>query len=202
MISTFTVFVDANVFYGARLRSLILYLAKTKLFRARWSEDIHREWMASCAANIPDLTLDKLERTRRLMDYAISDCLVRGYEPLIEKMDLPDRDDRHVLAAAITAHAEFIVTFNVRDFPEDKLAPFGIQTITPDDLVLDLLDIDECACLRAIQGDVDHYKAPPLKMESYLADLNSAGLSRTADYLRKCKFYTDQISMIGEGKTI
>ena len=35
MISTFTAFFDANVFYGARLRSLVLYAAQTKLFRAR-----------------------------------------------------------------------------------------------------------------------------------------------------------------------
>jgi hypothetical protein len=50
MISNLTAFIDANVFFGARLRSLLLELAMTGLFRVRWSEDVHREWMNAVAA--------------------------------------------------------------------------------------------------------------------------------------------------------
>jgi hypothetical protein len=53
MISTFTALFDANVFFGSRLRSLILELATTGLFRARWSEDIHTEWMAAVVKEAP-----------------------------------------------------------------------------------------------------------------------------------------------------
>jgi predicted nucleic acid-binding protein len=116
VISTFTVFFDANVFFGARLRSVIVTLAQTGLFRARWSDDVHREWMRAVVEKRPDLTLEKLEPTRRAMDRAVPDCLVAGYEPLIPSLTLPDPDDRHVLAAAIAARASVIVTFNVTDF--------------------------------------------------------------------------------------
>jgi len=39
------------------------------------------------------------------MNSAVRDCLVEGYEPLIEGLKLPDADDRHVLAAAIKVGA-------------------------------------------------------------------------------------------------
>lgn len=71
----------------------------------------------SLARNRPDLDPAKLTRTRELMGAAICDVLVVGHEPLIDVVDLPDPDDRHVLAAAIKARAQVIVTQNLRDFP-------------------------------------------------------------------------------------
>lgn len=56
------------------------------------------------------------------MNAAVRDCLALGYEPLIEVLDLPDPDDRHVLAAAIKVNAQLVVTWNQRHFPQDKLA--------------------------------------------------------------------------------
>src|SRR5277367_2343591 len=93
-----------------------MHLALTGLFRARWSADVHEEWISSLLRKRPDLTRDKLERTRRLMDQHARDALVTGYEDLIPGLRLPDPDDRHVLAAAIRSHADVIVTMNLRDF--------------------------------------------------------------------------------------
>jgi hypothetical protein len=44
-MANFTVIYDANVLYPAPLRSLLVYLATTGLFRARWTEEIHHEWI-------------------------------------------------------------------------------------------------------------------------------------------------------------
>ena len=82
MVSNLTAFFDANVFFGARLRSLILWLAMTGLFRARWSEDVHREWMTGVATR-RGIAVSELERTRRAMDRAVPDCLVTNYEALV-----------------------------------------------------------------------------------------------------------------------
>ena len=104
-------------------------------------DQIHEEWIRNVLKDRPDLTEQQLTRTRQLMDEAVPDSLVTGYEPLIDNLKLPDVDDRHVLAAAIRAKAEVIVTFNRKDFPADTLAEFDIFTQHPDDFVDSLYDI-------------------------------------------------------------
>lgn len=185
MISTFTAFFDANVFYGARLRSLILYLAQTKLFRARWSEEIHQEWISSLLANRPDLTVDDLAETRALMDLAVPDCLVENYKPLEAGLVLPDMNDVHVLAAAIMTRASVIVTFNLDDFPTDYLANFRMHPKHPDEFILDVASIDAELFIDAVLDDIEHYKRPPLSLSYYVASLRKAGIPRSADLIER-----------------
>lgn len=68
---------------------------------------------------------EALTRTRQLMNDAVPDCLVDGYEAIAQGITLPDPDDVHVLAAAIRCGASAIVTFNLKDFPAKVLAPHG-----------------------------------------------------------------------------
>jgi hypothetical protein len=100
-----------------------MHLALTGVFRAKWSSDVHEEWIRNLLKNRPDLTREKLERTRQLMDKAAPDALVTGYQHLIPGLLLPDKDDRHVLAAAIRCGASLIVTCNLEDFPAEALSP-------------------------------------------------------------------------------
>jgi hypothetical protein len=87
MRADLTAFFDANVFFGARLRSLVMELAMTGLFRARWSEDVHREWMEAVSSR-RGLHISELDRTRKAMDRAVPDCLVTGYEDRIDLYSL------------------------------------------------------------------------------------------------------------------
>lgn len=185
MISTFTAFFDANVFYGARLRSLILYLAQTKVFRARWSDAVHEEWVRNLPKNRPNLTAGDLAKTRRDMDEAVLDALVTGYQPLVTAMDLPDPDDRHVLAAAVACKASCIVTFNLADFPPDRLVPHGLHAVHPDDFLLDVESIDPAAFADAVREDLDHYRAPPLDLPEYVVTLRRAGVPRVVEQIGK-----------------
>ena len=140
----FVVVFDACVLYPAPMRDFLIRLATAGLFAAKWTDRIHDEWTRSLLATRPDLA-NALKRTRSLMDQAVPDCLVEGYEPLIEGLSLPDPDDRHVLAAAIRAGAQTIVTINLRDFPAPSLAPFGIEAVHPDTFVEQQLDLHEGA---------------------------------------------------------
>jgi predicted nucleic acid-binding protein len=130
-MATLTALFDACVLYPAPLRDLLMRLATTELFRAQWSGAIHDEWIRSVLEQRPELRA-QLARTRQLMDAHVMDSLVTGYERLIETLDLPDPDDRHVLAAAIAGGADVLVTKNLKDFPADRLAPFGIEAQHPD----------------------------------------------------------------------
>ena len=77
-MSNFTAFYDANVLYPAELRNLLMHLAMTGLFRAKWSAGVHEEWITALLRNRPDLSREKLERTRMLMDKHAEDALVTG----------------------------------------------------------------------------------------------------------------------------
>ena len=116
----FTAILDACVLYRAPLRDLLIRLARTNLFRARWSDQVHNEWTRNLLLKRPDLE-GKLERTRDLINEAVDDCLVEGYETVIPSLALPVPDDGHVLAAAIVGRADVIVTCNLKDFSIDSL---------------------------------------------------------------------------------
>src|SRR5438270_9183993 len=114
-MARYSALLDACVLYPAHLRDLLLSMALTDLFRVRWTDRIHEEWIRNLVAAGHDA--EKLARTRRLMNEAVPDCLIEGYESLIETLKLPDPDDRHVLAAAITGGVDVIVTANLKHFP-------------------------------------------------------------------------------------
>jgi predicted nucleic acid-binding protein len=130
---------DANVLYLSTLRDVLIRVGRAHLVRRKWSELILDETFRNLQANRPDLGEDRLRRTRALMNRALRDVLVTGHEHLIEALDLPDPDDRHVLAAAITAEAKVIVTKNLRDFPASTLAAHGLVADHPDNFLASLV---------------------------------------------------------------
>jgi predicted nucleic acid-binding protein len=184
-VNQFTALFDACVLYPAPLRDLLMHLALTDLFRAKWTEAIHDEWMRNVLANRPDLKAEQLRRTRDLMNAHVRDCLVTGYEDLIPALTLPDPDDRHVLAAAIRAGADAIVTFNLTDFPGDVLAGYGIEAVHPDDFVSSQLDLAPHAVCAAAKRQRESLKNPPRSVEEYLESLERQGLAQTASALRR-----------------
>jgi hypothetical protein len=148
----------------------------------RW---LHEEWMTRLLRNRPDLTREKLERVRMLMDKHAEDALVTGYEDLIEGLRLPDPNDRHVLAAAIRGRADVIVTRNVRDFPGDVLEPFGIEAQHPDEFVVHLLDLAPGLVTDAARRHRESLKNPAKTPEQYLEMLEAEGLTETVAILRE-----------------
>jgi predicted nucleic acid-binding protein len=129
---------DACVLYPFHLRNVLVQCAFDGLVDARWTDDIHAEWMRNLAANSPGTTFERLERTRDLMKAALPDADVGGYQDLIAGLSLPDPDDRHVLAAAIAGKASLIVTWNLKHFPTVGLRSHGLAAISPDHFLVDL----------------------------------------------------------------
>ncbi|MFC3496005.1 hypothetical protein [Glycomyces rhizosphaerae] len=115
---------------------------------------------------------------------SLRDCLVEGYEPLIDALNLPDKDDRHVLAAAIACRANTIVTFNLKDFPSECLAPFGIEAWSPDEFLLEMIDLDAKRVWGCLQRIADLRRTPPATIEDVLGQLEQSGLIEAAAALR------------------
>lgn len=186
-MSRFTVVYDANILYPAPLRDLMMRLAMTGLFRARWTERIHEEWMRNVLKNRPDIPPEKLERTRSLMDKHCHDCLVDNYEGLIGALTLPDPDDRHVLAAAIKCGADAIITANLKDFPAIELCKHGLEAIHPDDFIVNNIDLNAAKVLEAVNKHRKSLKQPPVDVDSFLDTLLGQGLPQTVEILSAYK---------------
>ena len=174
-----TALYDACVLYPAPLRDLLMQLAVTDLFRARWTDEIHEEWIQSLLENRPDLRREQLERTRDLMNDNVLDCLVTGYEELIPVLALPDPKDRHVLAAAIQSRTDVIVTYNLKHFPENVLTRHGIDAQHPDQFIKRLLDLAAPVVCAAAKRQRQSLRNPPKTVEEYLTTLERHGLVQT-----------------------
>lgn len=177
--SPFTVVYDACVLYPAPLRDLLMWLAMSGRFRARWTRRIEEEWKRNLLINRPDITREQLDMTSAAMERAVESALVSGHEALIEGLDLPDPDDRHVLAAAIRCGASVIVSFNLKDFPAAVLGPFGVEAQHPDEFIDNLIDLDVGVVLAAVQKQRKTLKAPPVSPERLLDTFAGLGLTRT-----------------------
>ncbi len=188
----FVVVYDACVLYPAPLRDLLIRLGASGVVRSRWSETILDECFRNIAKQRPDLPPESLTRTRVLMTRAVADGLVKGFEPLIADLVLPDPDDRHVLAAAIRCGAQVIVTFNLKDFPSETLAAFEVEAQHPDEFVLDLIDLAPAAVTKVVTEQAAALKNPPRSVGELLDVLLQQGLVQSVAKLRDL-FGTDGV---------
>jgi hypothetical protein len=179
-----TAIYDSNVLYPAPLRDLLIRLGQAGLVRARWTEAIHEEWMRNVMRVNPHLSQERLARTRSLMNEAVRDCLVESYEDLIDALTLPDADDCHVLAAAIRAQATVILTFNLKDFPDEILSRYQIAAIHPDDFLQSLFDFAAEAFCTVVKQQRGALRNPPKSIEDFLNILENQGLAQTVARLR------------------
>jgi predicted nucleic acid-binding protein len=178
-LSSFTAFLDASVLYPAPLRDLLLEVAVSDLYRAKWSNAVHDEWINALLRVRSDLTRERLERTRDLMNAHVRDALVADFEDLIDTLELPDPNDRHVLAAAIKGRADLIVTANLRHFPVELLERWEIEAQHPDEFLTNQFHLSQPIFLQAVRTVRLRLKAPPKSVEAYLDTLRAQGLLAT-----------------------
>ena len=179
-----TVVYDANVLYPSMLRDVLIRVAGSGVFHARWTEKILDEVFFNLQCNRPDLNPKKLSRTRRLMCLAVEDCLVTGYEELIDDLWLSDPNDRHVLAAAISCGAQSIITENVKDFPCSILDGFGIRRQSADDFLCELIASSPAIVQQSIEDAAATFQKPPRSVDDVLTALALSGTPRAVEMLR------------------
>lgn len=182
-MSNFVALFDACVLYPAQLRDLLMRVSLSDAFKARWTDQIHEEWIRNLLKGRRDISAERLARTRELMNRAVPDCLVTEYEPFIEQLNLPDPNDRHVLAAAIRCQAGVIVTMNLRDFPEVVVSQYGISVQHPDEFLSHLFDLKPAVLCTAIREMRASLTNPPKTVRELLDDLLKVELANTVSLL-------------------
>jgi len=177
----FTAVLDTNVIYPIEIRDLLFWFAHFDLFTVKWSQHIFDEWESVMERkNISQIEISK--RTS-IANLAFPDALVTNYESLIGSLSLPDEKDRHVLAAAIKTNANVIVTNNLKDFPNDYLATFGLSAKSADDFIADIIDLNQKKVLEAFRKLVFNRTNPDLDEYEVLDNFRKNGLLNSADYL-------------------
>jgi predicted nucleic acid-binding protein len=177
----YTAVLDACALYSAAVCDSLMSLAVAGLYAAKWTTAIEDEWMRNLETNRPELA-GRLTMRRDAMRAAVADWEVEpaAWQALAARPELPDKDDAHVLAAAIAGHADCIVTFNLKDFPQEALAPFGIEALHPDDFILAQLDLDPFTAIAAFKHMRARRKRPQESAEIFAAGLRRNGLVLTA----------------------
>lgn len=181
----FVVIYDACVLHPELLRNFLLRIAQKGIVRARWTSKILDETFDSLQKRRPDLDPQKLQRTRERIIGAVPDCLVEGYETIVDGLLLPDPNDRHVLAAAIRAGAQSIVTFNLRDFPDAMLARYDIEPRHPDDFVADQLGLAPGLIVNVVLELAQSLNKPRMSVADLLARLRDQGLGQSVAKLNE-----------------
>ena len=181
----FAVVYDACVLHPPSLRDLLIRIARTGVVQARWSEQILNECFNSIRRERVDISEEQLERTRRLMNAALPAATVRHYESLVTGLELPDANDRHVLAAAVRAGAQAIVTFNLSDFPATVLNKYDIEVKQPDDFVMDCLDLAPAIVTLCVIEQASDLRSPPRSVHEVLNTLRDRGLIQSVARLNE-----------------
>lgn len=178
-----TAVLDANVLYPAPLRDFLLQLAFDGLFHPKWSIEIQNEWTRNVLLNRPDISPEKLVRTTLLMNRAFPNANVSGYESIVPTVTNHPKD-AHVLAAAIHAKANVIVTFNLRDFIIAESDGLFVPAIHPDDFTVQLLAENPVDFRNAIKDLHLRLNRPKPSMDDYMDTIEKCGLIKTTRAFR------------------
>jgi hypothetical protein len=119
------------------------------------------------------------------MNRQVRDSLVTDFEQLIPSLTLPDPNDLHILAAAIVAEADVIVTFNLKDFPAENINQYGITAKHPDDFIADLIGLNSFKVAAAVETCRQRLKKQPKTSNEYLEILLKQGLPISVSMLKE-----------------
>jgi len=176
-LTNFAVVLDTNVLADSEVRDVCLSAAEHCLFRPIWSQDIMNEMR--CVLLGFGITDERVDRLIRRMDAAFPEAMVDGYEDLIDAMTC-DKKDRHVLAAAIVGGAQLIVTEDLGDFPSESTRKYGIDAVSPDHFLCDLLSLDHNSMLEALSGMAQRRQKPPKTIPDIIEALRARGCEEFA----------------------
>jgi predicted nucleic acid-binding protein len=182
-VASIGVVVDACVLIKASVRDTFIRAYDANLYRLCWSDDI----LAEVERNLVEHGLTTFAQAQHLLGVfrrVLADAQTTGYDHLIGSMT-NDAKDRHIVAAAVQAGAQRIVTFNVKHFSDDALARHGIDVASPDDFLLDLVAVDVQAMADIVAAQAAALRRPPLTAEQVLDNLARDGVPQFVNAIRE-----------------
>ncbi len=167
--------VDANVVYQSFLRDVMLRVFQKIAIKPRFTNKIHEEWMKNVEEK-QEIPWENLEKTMNKINDSFSDSIIDGYEYLEEQLMEINPKDRHLLAAAIHGNCDYIISLDASFRKEVEQSTYEIETITPNEFLLQELQFNEDKILLVIQEHRKILKRPEISEEEYRKHLKMAGL--------------------------
>lgn len=168
---SFPAVLDACVLYPASLRDTLLRCADAGFFEVVWSDRILEETRRNLVAD-GRASEHQAERLLRLMREAFPEA--GADESKIGQLEPKMRcspEDNHVAATAVAAGADAIVTLNLVDFPREALAPLGVTAVSPDDFLIEFVDVAPTDVLSILREQAADLTRPPVSADELLSFL-------------------------------
>lgn len=183
-MARFSAVLDACVLVPIAQADTLLCLAAADLYRPLWSTRILDEAVRALETIHTDMKESGTARARAdTVNVAFDDACVDGWERLVDTIDLPDENDRHVVAAAIHGRADLIITANLKDFPATALNRFHLEAQSPDEFLLNQLDPDRVMTSLRVQAAAT--RNPALTVADVLERLKRCGAHEFAASARR-----------------
>lgn len=184
-MARFSALLDACVLVPVALADTLLRLAEADLYRPLWSERILDEMVDAIESVRPNLAPGSARGRAEVMRRYFEDAEVADWQHLVEGITLPDPDDRHVVAAALSGRADLIVTAKVRDFPSDLLGSMGLEVQHPDEFLLNQLDLEPDLTIAALRRQAAATNRPVITTAALLSHLARCGVAEFAAAARQ-----------------
>lgn len=178
------VLLDANIFPAVWLLDIMLTLDERQVIDAVWSERILEEARRALIER-RGRTSEQADRLLSFIRRMNDTHCIYGWSHLEPTLDLPDPDDRHVLAAALAADADCIVTYNLKDFPPRNLERYAVEALHPDEFLSAMLERDQDGVVDVMNAVVSSKDNPPRTMAEELDHLRRLRLTRFADDMER-----------------
>jgi predicted nucleic acid-binding protein len=179
-----TAVLDACVLFRNGVRDFLLWLAEAGAFSPAWSNNIHDEWMRNRHNKFGDPS-ETLVHARTEMEKAFPGANFDPDPTTLKSLLLPDEGDIHVVATAVAAEADTIITYNGPHFPSHILAPLGLRTERPDAFCARLFGKAQIEITEGVRLHRASMKRPAYDRDEYLDHLEiNLVLERTAQLLR------------------
>lgn len=178
------VLADANVLYSRVLRDYLVYAADEGAIAIRWSRAILSEVVEHLRVNNSTFDAEQAALLIRLLNDAYPHAEVKptaAARRKVNQLDMPDDDDRHVLAAAVSAGADILCTNNIKDFPPEAMDHVRIELLTADALLSRLATLHPSKMLAAHRTTVASLAGATGR--STIAALHRAKATHTADLM-------------------
>ncbi len=166
------VVLDACVLFPSSVRDTLLRTADAGFYQVYWSDELLEEVQRNIVRR-GTVSAEQAQRLIQMMKRYFPEALVdkTDYQTLIEQMT-NDPKDRHVLATAVACRAQTIVTFNLRDFPQEALQPFGIKAQSPDTFLTEFFHSAPAQMYEIIKTQAESLHNPPKTIDELFNTLS------------------------------